>query len=247
MVYTITYKLDGGELEADAVETYETTDTTTLPSATRLGFTFVGWQTARNAGTWQAFKIYPAGTSLHGQIGDVTFEALWKADSFPYSADDMEYSTETHRYKLTNEYVLKVTGINLQEVLNPGMMSQPQQVSQNYLEQISKEIYEYIYETNDETLKQEYLLAKLPSLRKIIREAMLQQVLYVLNGGDLGLYNGVNLKTGQILDPRQLQQVGISPYAKRELNTQLPEIGVAITYQGKLPLLLDKNKIRVGY
>lgn len=247
MEYTITYQLDGGTLPDGAPTSYKTTDEFLLPIATRVGFTFVGWQTAQNSGTWEAFKIYPAGTPVAGNTGNVVFEALWKANSFPYSADDMTYSTETHRYTLTNAYVLAKTGISLQQVLNPGMMSDPQQVSQFYLEQISKEIYEYIYETNSDNYKQEFLLAKHPALRKIIREAMLQQVLYVLKGGDLGFYNGVNIKTGQILDPRQLQQVGISPYAKRELNTQIPDVRVAITYQGDIPIFLPKDKIRVGY
>lgn len=246
-MFTITYQLDGGALDAEAVTEYDAESTATLPGATRLGFTFVGWQSARNTGTWQAFKIYPEGTTLNGKTGDVTLEALWKADSFPYSSDDMTYSTETHRYTLTPEYVLKETGITLQQVLNPGLMSQPQQVAQIFLEKISKSIYKYIYETNRENYKQEYLLAKLPTLRKIIREAMLQQVLYVLNNGDLAIYSGVNVKTGQIMDLRQLQQAGISPDAKRELDTQLPEIQVAITYQGQLPILIDRNKIRVGY
>ncbi len=246
-MFTITYQLDGGTLNSGAITEYETTDTSTLPGATRTGFTFIGWQSKRNTGTWQAFKTYPEGTSVNGMTGNVTFEALWKANSFPYSDDDMEYSTETHRYTLTPAYVLEETGMTLNQVLNPGMMSQPQKVEQLYLEQISKSIYKFIYSTNNENDKQEYLLAKLPSLRKIIREAMLQQVIYVLKGGDLGLYNGVNVKTGQIMDPRQLQQVRISSDAKRELDTQVPELKVAITYQGEIPIFLSKDKIRVGY
>ena len=245
--YTITYQLDGGTFEDAAPTSYETEDDIVLPVATRVGFHFVGWQPNQDYGTWQAFKIYPAGTPVKGQSGDVVFEAVWRAKSYPYSSDDMTYSTQTHRYTLTEGYVLDQTGISLNAVLNPGNMSQPQKVAQLFLEEISKDIYKFIYAQSNENDKQEYLLAKHPELRKIIREAMLQQVLYYQVNGRLRLYSGVNLKTGQILDPKQLQQAGISPSAKDELDKQLSDLKVAITYNGTFPILLNKDRIKVGY
>lgn len=150
----------------------------------------------------------------------------------PFSDEQMKYDFEEHRYILTKEYVLKRSGIDLSKVLKPGFIDQPQQRVDNFLNQLSDEIYGWIYEHNADNDYQEYLLAKNPLLRNIIRNAMFQQVLYVLVNGDLNMYSGVNVKSGQIADQRKMVEAAIAPAAKRELNKIIPGIGLAITYQG---------------
>ena len=167
------------------------------------------------------------------------------AQTYPYTDTEMTYDDAQHRYILTPEYVTTKTGIDLNAVLNPGFTTNPQQLVQHWLDQLSSEIYTWIYEQNANNVMQEYFLAKTPTLREYIKNAMLQQVLYVLKNGDLNMYSGVNVKTGQIMDKNLLVQVAIAPNAQRELNRIVPELGIAITYSGYLARPLFK--IREGY
>lgn len=154
--------------------------------------------------------------------------------TYPYSDSTMTYSLEDHRYVLTPAYVRTKTGIDLLRVLNPGFSAEPQQLVSAWLDQLSLEIYTWIYEFNRNNPIQEYMLAKHPILRDYIRTAMIQQVLYVLKDGDLNMYSGVNVKNGQIIDKKLLVQAAIAPNAQRELNRIVPGWEIAITYQGQI-------------
>lgn len=167
-------------------------------------------------------------------------------EKLPASDNTMTYDEEENRYVLTPEYLMKKTGIDLQKVLNPGFSSQPQQLAQHYLDQISKEMYGWIYQFNADNEVQEFLLATHPFLRNTIRSAMIEQVLYTLRNGDLNMYSGVNVKNGQIMDQRLLVQASIAPNAKRELDRIIPGIGVAITYQGQWVRPLDIYSYKRG-
>lgn len=153
--------------------------------------------------------------------------------TLPKSDETMTYDFEEHRYILIPKYFLEKVGIDLSKVLNPGFSDQPQQLAQHYLEQISREMYSWIYQFNRDNEMQEFLLATNEFLRKIIRNAMVEQVLYNLRNGDLNMYSGVNVKNGQIMEQRLLVQAAIAPNAQRELNRIIPGVGVAITYQGQ--------------
>ena len=73
--YTITYAGNGGT--APAVKTYHIDDAAfTLPSSTRNGYTFTGWQVSP-AGNWTAENLLPADTSISGKWGNVTLTAQW--------------------------------------------------------------------------------------------------------------------------------------------------------------------------
>ena len=154
--------------------------------------------------------------------------------TYPYSDEYMTYSLDDHRYTITSAYVLQKTGIDLSKVLNPGYSSQPQRLAEQFLDEISSEIYNWVYEHNQNNLYQEFVMAKSPDFRNYLQRALLEQVLYVLRNGDLLQYSGVNLKSGQIIDPSILTERAISINAKRELNKIIPGYGIAITYQGTI-------------
>lgn len=164
---------------------------------------------------------------------------------YPFNDNTMTYDNVTHRYILTPEFVLAQTGINLNQVLNPAFSVEQQQLAQQWLNQISHDLYMWVYEQNANNVVQEFWLACIPTLREYIRDAMLQQVLYVLKNGDLNMYSGVNLKSGQIMDKRLLVQVAVAPNAQRELNRIVPELGIAITYSGYIGR--PTFKLREGY
>lgn len=156
----------------------------------------------------------------------------------PISDETMTYDTDEQRYILTPAYVMSKTGINLSKVLNPAFSTQPQMLAQQFLNEISAEVYGFIFEHNADNQVQQYLLDTNEFLRKTLRSAMLEQVLYTLRNGDLNQYSGVNLKNGQILPQSDFVGAFIAPNAKRALNRVIPGVGVAITYQGtwQIPL-----------
>ena len=85
--YTITYDANGGQLP-DGVDNpfgYKITDSVTLVTPTRDGFTFLGWEitsdTTGTAGNWPAKDTLIAPDALavgDGKWGNVTLEAQWE-------------------------------------------------------------------------------------------------------------------------------------------------------------------------
>ena len=151
----------------------------------------------------------------------------------PYEDDAMRYDEEDHRYILKKDYVLNKTGIDLTKVLNPGFSDQPQELANQMLDQVSEEIYNFIYSHNADNEIQEYYLDHNEKLRQILRDSMLEQVKYVLRSGDMFMYCGVNLKSGQVIEGQKILQNAVAPLSKMKLERIIPDIGVSILYQGK--------------
>lgn len=154
--------------------------------------------------------------------------------TYPYSDNAMDYKLEDHRYVLKAQYFWEKTGIDLHKVLNPAFSDQPQMLAEHWLDQISIDVYNYVYDCNADNPVQEYWLAKTPSLRDNLRDAMVQQAMYVLKNGDLNMYAGVDLKTGKVIQREVLTNCALSPNATRILNRIVPELGISITFQGKI-------------
>lgn len=76
----IQYYLRFNSAGGSAVENfyYDITSDGVLPTPTREGATFVGWKVSAGSGSWVKNKIYPEGTSLNGQYGNITFTAVWE-------------------------------------------------------------------------------------------------------------------------------------------------------------------------
>ena len=152
----------------------------------------------------------------------------------PYSDDKMIYDAEAHQYRLTIGYVKEKLGIDLPQHLNTAASDDPQKVAEFRLEQVANEIYSYIYAQNSNNEMQEFYACKLESTRNIIRKAMLEQLSYELVSGALSMFSGVNIKTGQVIERKKLQEAIIGFNAKKELDMIVPELGIALTYQGQL-------------
>ena len=150
----------------------------------------------------------------------------------PYDDETMTYDMDLHQYVLTLGYVKAKLGIDLPARMNTAQSDDPQATAQYQLEQISNEIYSYIYAHNTFMLAQEYYANKLESSRVVIRKAMLEQLSYECVSGALAKFSGVNVKTAQIMDRKGIEKAIIGFDAKKALDTVIPEIGVALTYQG---------------
>jgi hypothetical protein len=63
------------------------------------------------------------------------------------------------------------------------------------------------------------MMALDPAKRVAIRDAMAEQLIYVLNNGDLSAYTGVNIETGATIDPARMRAAEIAPLARDVLLT----------------------------
>lgn len=104
--------------------------------------------------------------------------------TYPYSDKYMRYDKATHRYVLTMDYLTEVLSIDIER--RTGGTVQSQNTINNLLNRISSLIYGYVYKYNDRQVLT-WLIAKAPSARQIIMDAMGQQAAYVLTVGDLTL------------------------------------------------------------
>ena len=80
----------------------------------------------------------------------------------------------------------------------------------------------------------------------IICKAMLEQLSYELVSGAISMFSGINVKTGQIMDRKKMQEAIIGFNAQKELDKIVPELGWALTYQGQIMTPIGMN-IRGDY
>lgn len=138
----------------------------------------------------------------------------------PYSDAEMRYDSSRKRYVLT-EYALIMNGTDIRSRLSSNITIDPSAIIDRVLTRVSEMIYNYIHSFNIDNNRQDELIATIPSLRRIIYSAMLNQVEYVIMNGDFS----------RSADPNKRALV-IDATAKDYLNTVIPEIGVPITYSG---------------
>ncbi len=136
---------------------------------------------------------------------------------YPLTDDFMRFDTETQRYVLTEKDVNINLGINIQERLkNANTLNA-------ILKQVSNQIYMFIHEHSNNNELQDYVIAHTEKGRKIIKEAMEQQLIYFLAVGDLS----------KSTDEKKRAMV-IDMVAKETLMQTIPEIRTSICYTGNL-------------
>ena len=105
-------------------------------------------------------------------------------NTYPKSDDAMVYDFTKHRYILTPQYVLNNLGIDLYEKMG-GARTVNTTTAINVLldNRISFKIYSAIYAHQDKQLMED-ILAKSPSARKVLLEAMSNQLLDLVTYGE---------------------------------------------------------------
>lgn len=139
---------------------------------------------------------------------------------YPYSDDYMRFDDVTKQYVLT-ETALMSKGINLRARLEENTTVIPDTVIENVVQTASDMIYQYIHMHNIDNEMQDYIIAKVPSARQVIYRAMLYQVMYVCNVGNLYLSK-----------EKADRDAAIDVLAIQILNTTLPEVGRSVLYTG---------------
>lgn len=139
----------------------------------------------------------------------------------PYSDEFMIFDEDNCKYVLTEKDVLNNCGINLQERLRSS--ENPQTTIKMFLTRISMQVYRYIHQHNVPIL-QDYIISISAVGRKMIKQAMEYQLIYILSIGDLSL-------TAE----EERRKLYIDDGAKELLiNTIIPEVGTTICYTGEL-------------
>lgn len=132
----------------------------------------------------------------------------------PVSNNEMIYKKALHRYVLTQSYVLTDMNIDLRNVLNTSDSADIANVAEKLLDRVSAAVYGWIYDVNPLRFRTERELALNDGYRSFIRDAMKEQLLYMLNNGDLSGVSGVNIDTGMTIDERRLRSSRVSSMAK---------------------------------
>lgn len=141
--------------------------------------------------------------------------------NYPYSDDYMIFDGQSNRYVLTEKYALEQLGLNLSEMVNERNAQNQQIAVQRILKQISNQLYNFIHQHCFNDCLRDMVIAQCPSARKIIQEAMGEQLLYVAMKGDLS----------RSVDP-QKRQYAIDENAKAALLRIVPEVGYCLLYTG---------------
>ena len=153
---------------------------------------------------------------------------------YPYSDELLFYDKVLHRYVLTPKAVQLALNVNLVDRLNNRGASSAEDNASVVLSQISLEVYNFIYKHTSQWLYLQKVLAKAPSAREVIKQAMLQQVSYYLVNGQIDKFSGVDLRNGRAMDLRDLRGLAsIDPQTEAILEQPLIETGVSLLYRGR--------------
>lgn len=139
----------------------------------------------------------------------------------------MTYDKSRHRYILTTEDVLVNLNINLHaELRTNGLAADEANEADKLLDRVSRIVYQHIYSHASRPRKMERRLALDPGLRDIIREAMEEQLLYILANGDYTNLSGINTETGAAYT-ESIRAATVSPIAGEILmNAGLLFVGI---------------------
>ena len=121
----------------------------------------------------------------------------------PYSDSEMTYSTSTHRYTLTLDYV-RNHGIDLSLILDTENHPDPSAAPQQVLDRVSMLVYSNIYNHGRQLATKQYIMACNSDLRDVIRDAMMERLEYLANSGDLSSRSGAIVSQGTRVDVEDL-------------------------------------------
>lgn len=162
--------------------------------------------------------------------------------NYPLSDDKMFYDYDKHRYILTEKCVLDELNVDLAYRLKTKGNAYSENYASTVLDQISLQVYNFIYQHNSQWLYVQMLLAKAPSARQVIKEAMKQQVLYFLMNGALDKYSGVDIRKGSAMSLDSIRNASIDPQAVTMLQQPLVETGLSLLYCGRYSTLFFAPK-----
>jgi len=159
-------------------------------------------------------------------------------NSVPIDDSDATYNSRTHRYVLTQDYILDLFNDNL-DVLTGSSDN-----ADALLKEVSRQVYRWMYNQipNNTRIQLEYLIAKDTDYREAIIEAMAEQYRYArVTGGNLIAHqSGLNVESGTVISSEAINNMKVSLEVKQVLETMnmLNQI---------IHLHIDQDDIRADY
>lgn len=141
-------------------------------------------------------------------------------NTYPLSDEYMIFDEESKRYELTEKFVMNELGINL------SARSKNATAVKRVLKLASMQVYRFIHEHSVYNELQDHIIATTAGGRRIIKEAMAEQLTYLTFGGDVSRVHDW-----------EKRKMYIDDNAKAILYETLPEIGTTICYSGKFTIL----------
>ena len=142
--------------------------------------------------------------------------------TYPYNDEDLRYDYAAHRYILTQDYLMNKLGIDIQSRIASNKGINSTLMIDSLLNNVSIQIYNYLFGHNTKRTI-EYIIAKAPSARDIIKDAMSAQIVYLLSVGDM---------TKSLEESKRTMWLNIM--ARAILNNQeVEETGCVLAYAGK--------------
>jgi hypothetical protein len=140
----------------------------------------------------------------------------------PYSDELMTWNEEDEMYYITEEALIR-KGINIRSRLALNKASSPEYVIEGIISDASNDIYGYIGEYSMNNYLQKGLIATVPSLRRKIYRALLEQANYNILQGRLSMSAEADKRTPNIY---------ICTTARQILSETVEELGYSILYTG---------------
>ena len=142
---------------------------------------------------------------------------------FPYDDEYMIFDELTGRYVLTEKYITDVLAVDLDTRITERTTINPQGMKKQLLRLASNHVYNFIHEHNVDNMRHDCFIAKVPSLRKIIMQAMGEQFIYILQNGDLSRSFSASER-----------RLWFDTQAENTLSQIVPELGMSILYTGRI-------------
>lgn len=156
--------------------------------------------------------------------------------TYPFDDDYMKYDYEMHGYILTPTACEMELGINLTETLDKTGDCNPSTMAERILKMISKHFYAWVYAHTTNKNYLEWLLAKYPFARDVVKECLLNEVLYAVKNGDFWNYAD---------NPHGIEK-SVSETTKMTLMSPLPN-GFRVLYTGAFNAIVPSGEYRKDY
>lgn len=140
--------------------------------------------------------------------------------TYPFDDEEMYFDKLLRQYVLTPKAAENL-GINFLARLRQKGAVNAEIVAKNTMEEVSYMIYSYLHDQVFDDNLQDFVIAKVPSARPIIKRALQAQFKYYMQVG--------NLSRSSDMAKRLL---AIDETAKSILQRRLPELGHSLVYRG---------------
>ena len=144
----------------------------------------------------------------------------------------LNLDTLHNMYVLDADYAMQELNTDFEEALSQSGRLYSSNAVKNMLLRVSRRVYGFIESHASNAERMRTILNTSDKAKYPLQSAMLSQLEYMINNGDLMNESGVNTRTGQIMDRGKLKQASMSGDAIEILENSVLEDGCPIIYQG---------------